>query len=54
MASQTGKVSCIQIFSDDIAWARVVDSAGLGEVFVLWSDVSNPGPPSDPVRPVGG
>ena len=45
MASQTGKVSCILIFSDDVAWTSVVDSAGLGESFVLWSDVSNPGPP---------
>jgi hypothetical protein len=45
MAAQTGKVSCIQIFSDDVAWTSIVDSAGLGEVFVLWSDIVNPAPP---------
>lgn len=45
MASQTGKVTCIQIFSDDVAWTNIEDSAGLGEVFVLWSDIANPGPP---------
>ncbi|MDP9794433.1 hypothetical protein J2S43_002945 [Catenuloplanes nepalensis] len=45
MASQTGKVGCIQIFSDDVAWTQIIDSAGVGEVFVLWSDITNPNPP---------
>jgi hypothetical protein len=45
MAAQTGKVSCIQIVSDNVAMTRIVDSAGLGEVFVLWSDIVNPAPP---------
>jgi hypothetical protein len=43
MDSQTGKVRCI-LLEDDVAMTTVEDSAGLGEVFVLWSDPS-PEPP---------